>query len=131
MAQKFEMLVPLDLTITSNRSSQIWHRKKVKDGISALTRTAARDVRPVGRATIYVGVTKRTHGRYDPVNLTDTVKAAIDTLVRMGILAEDDYRHVTGPWLYHKGVDKNLPAGVLGMSFVLAEYAAIEVEALS
>ena len=29
------MLIPTELTISNNRSAQVWKRKKVKDGIQA------------------------------------------------------------------------------------------------
>src|SRR5699024_9166206 len=94
MRQQFTMLVPLDLVISNNRTAQVWKRQKVKDGIKALTREAAKDRYPCGKASIYVGIEKRTKGAYDPVNLSDTFKACVDELVNMGILDEDDYHHV-------------------------------------
>lgn len=110
MRQQFTMLIPQEFTITNNRTSPIWLRRKVKDGISALTRTHATTLYPVGKASIYVGITKRTKVAYDPVNLSDSLKPAVDILVKMGILDEDDYHHVVGPFLWHAGVDKRIPA---------------------
>ena len=54
------MLIPTELTISNNRTAQVWKRKKVKDGIQALTRDAAKDRYPVGKANIYVGDRKST-----------------------------------------------------------------------
>ena len=82
------MLIPTELTISNNRTAQVWKRKKVKDGIQALTRAAAKDRYPVGKANIYVGIHKRTNGAYDPVNLVDTFKGMVDELVNMGILED-------------------------------------------
>src|SRR5699024_8782640 len=109
MRQQFVMLIPTELTISNNRTAQVWKRKKVKDGIRALTREAAKDRYPVGKASIYVGIEKRTKGAYDPVNLSDTFKACVDELVNMGILAEADYPHERGPFRWHKGADSASP----------------------
>ena len=116
------MLVPTELTISNNRTAQVWKRKKVKDALQALTREAAKDRYPVGKANIYVGVQKRTRGAYDPVNLTDTFKGVVDELVNMNILDEDDYHHVGGPWLYHYGVDKHIPPKHIRATVTLTDY---------
>ena len=125
MRQVFTMTIPMDLTISNNRQSPIWLRKRVKDGIGDLTRAAAQNLYPCGKATIYVGITKRTKGLYDPVNLSDTAKAAVDTLVRMGVVDEDDYHHVAGPWLYHAGVDNRIPPRHLRATFTLTDQSTI------
>ena len=116
------MLIPTELTISNNRTAQVWKRKKVKDGIQALTREAAKDRYPVGKANIYVGIEKRTRGAYDPVNLSDTFKGVVDELVNMGVLDEDDYHHVGGPWLYHYGVDKHIPPRHIRATVTLTTY---------
>jgi len=123
MRQQFTMLIPTELTISNNRTAQVWKRKKVKDGIRALTREAAKDRYPVGKASIYVGIEKRTKGAYDPVNLSDTFKACVDELVNMGILDEDNYRHVMGPFLWHKGVDKRIPVKHIRATVTLTTYS--------
>lgn len=123
MRQQFTMLIPSEYTISNNRTSPIWLRKRVKDGMSELTREAAKDRYPVGKATIWVGITKRTKGAYDPVNLVDTFKGMVDELVKMGVLDEDDYHHVTGPFLYHKSVDKHLPARHIRATITLTDYS--------
>lgn len=127
MRQQFSMTIPMDLTISNNRASPIWLRKRVKDGIAQLTREAAANLYPCGKATIYVGIHKRTKGLYDPVNLSDTAKAAVDVLVQLGVLDQDDYRHVAGPWLYHAGVDKRLPEKHLRATFTLTDYTTIPI----
>ena len=125
MRQQFTMLIPTELTISNNRTAQVWKRKKVKDGIQALTREAAKDRYPVGKANIYVGIHKRTNGAYDPVNLVDTFKGMVDELVNMGILDEDDYRHVTGPFVYHAGVDKRIPEKHIRATVTLTDYSEV------
>lgn len=125
MRQQFTMTIPQEFTITNNRASPIWLRRKVKDGISALTRTYAANLYPVGKASIYVGITKRTRGAYDPVNLSDSLKPAVDTLVSMGILDEDDYHHVMGPFLWHAGVDKRIPARHIQATVTMTDYSTI------
>ena len=118
------MLIPTELTISNNRTAQVWKRKKVKDGIQALTREAAKDRYPCGKASIYVGIHKRTGTLYDPVNLVDTFKPMVDTLVNMGILDEDDHRHVLGPFVYHAGTDKRLAPRTMRATVTLTDYAA-------
>ena len=119
------MLIPTELTISNNRTAQVWKRKKVKDGIQALTREAARDRYPVGKADIAIGIEKRTRGAYDPTNISDTFKGCVDALVRMGVLDEDDYHHVGGPWLYHAGVDKHIPPRHIRATVTLTTYTGI------
>lgn len=122
MRQQFVMLIPTEYTISNNRTAQVWKRKKVKDALQALTRAAAKDRYPVGKADITVGIEKRTRGAYDPVNLTDTFKGVVDELVNMGVLDEDDYHHVGGPWLYHEGVDKHIPPRHIKATVTLTAY---------
>ena len=122
MRQQFTMLVPSELVISNNRLSKIWLRKKVKDGMSALTLAAAKDRYPVGKADITIGIEKRTRGAYDPTNISDTFKGCVDALVRMGVLDEDDYHHVGGPWLYHLGVDKHIPPRHIRATVTLTDY---------
>ena len=46
-----------------------------------------------------------------------------DELVNMGILDEDDYRHVTGPFVYHAGVDKRIPEKHIRATVTLTDYS--------
>lgn len=125
MRQRFDMLVPLNLTVTSNRSAQTWKRQKVKNAMRALTRTHAAGLYRCGSASISVGLVKRTAGKYDPSNTTDTWKGMVDELVTMGVLDEDDYHHVLGPLPYHHGIDRNLPARHLRAVVTLTDFAPI------
>lgn len=113
----------MEYSITNNRTSPIWLRKKTKDGMRALTREAAKDRYPVGKANIYVGITKRTGTLYDPANLTDTFKGMVDELVTMGILDEDNHRFVTGPFVYHAGTDKRLAPRTMRALITLTDYS--------
>lgn len=125
MRQTFTIDFPLSHVITSNRRADTWRRQKTKNLMRELTRAAAKDLYPCGSATIFVGVTKRTKGAYDPVNLTDTVKGGIDMLVDMGVIDEDNHQHLQGPWLYHKGVDKTLDK-TIRLTFTLTDYKPIQ-----
>lgn len=120
--QQFDMTIPNNLVISSNRQAQIWLRKKLKDYCAETVPYLIRGLEPVGKATIHVGVTKRTNNRYDPVNLTDTAKPIVDQLVKAGVLDEDDHRHVFGPWMFHKGTDKRL-VGAVKFTVVLTDYS--------
>lgn len=122
MRQQFVMLIPTEYTISNNRTAQVWKRKKVKDALQALTREAAKDRYPIGKANIYVGIEKRTRGAYDPVNLSDTFKGVVDELVNMNILDEDDYHHVGGPWLWHMGVNNTIPPRHIRATITLTAY---------
>lgn len=123
MRQQFTLIVPMDAVITSNRSAEIWRRKRTKDTLRTLTRAAAADRYPVGKATIWIGLTKRTGTLYDPGNTQDTWKGLVDELVTMGILDEDDHRHVLGPFVYHHGTDKHLPPKTLRATVTLTDYS--------
>lgn len=122
MTQEFTMTVPLDLTVSSNRTAERWKRGKVKDAMRALTRANARHLVPMGSATITVGIVKRTAGKYDPSNLSDSFKGCVDELVTMGVLDEDDWTHVLGPLMCHRAVDRTMPVGQLRAVVTLTEY---------
>ena len=62
-------------------------------------------------------------GRYDPQNTADTWKGMVDELVDMGVLDEDNYRHVLGPLAYHHGIDRKLPTGYLRAVVTLTDDA--------
>lgn len=117
------MIIPMEYSISNNRASPIWLRKRVKDGMRELTREAAKDRYPVGKANIYVGITKRTGTLYDPQNLGDTFKGMVDELVTMGILDEDNHKFVGGPWVYHAGTDKRLAPRTMRALITLADYS--------
>lgn len=119
--QQFSITIPNQLVISSNRQTHVWKKKKLKDHCAEIIPKLAKSIEPVGKATIHVGVTKRTSNRYDPVNLTDTAKPIVDQLVKAGVLDEDDHRHVFGPWLYHKGTDKTLDKA-MRFTITLTEY---------
>lgn len=120
--QTLAVTIPNQLVISSNRQAHVWLRKKLKDYCAQTIPYLARSLDPVGKATIHVGVTKRTNNRYDPVNLTDTAKPMVDQLVKAAILDEDDHRHVFGPWLYHKGTDKKL-LDATRFTLILTDYS--------
>lgn len=120
--QTLAVTIPNQLVISSNRQAHVWLRKKLKDYCAQTIPYLARSLDPVGKATIHVGVTKRTNNRYDPVNLTDTAKPMVDQLVKAAILDEDDHRHVFGPWLYHKGTDKKL-IDATRFTLILTDYS--------
>lgn len=119
------MTIPMDAIITSNRDARTWKRTKTKNIMRALTRAHAAGLYPCGKASIFVGVTKRTGTLYDPQNLVDTWKGCVDELVTMGVLDEDNHRHVVGPLVYHAGVDKRLPKGQLRALVTLTDYSTI------
>ena len=120
--QSFTMRITQDLVISSNRRAETWLRKRVKDALKPQAHTLGLSLAPMGKATIYVGITKRTRGKYDPVNLSDTFKPVIDGLVTAGVLDDDDYEHVLGPFCFHQGVDKSLVKSI-GATVYLTEYS--------
>ena len=125
MRQQFQITIPLDLTLTTNRTIEVWRKQRTKDAMKALTKVHARHLAPCGKATINIGIVKRTAGAYDPQNLQPTFKGCIDQLVTMGVLDEDDHHHVLGPLLYHHEVDRQLPPKHLRAVVTLTEYAPI------
>ena len=107
--QEISLTVPANLVISSNRRSEIWKRKGLKDVVKPQALVLAKKhLTPVDSATVYVGITKGNKNAYDPANLTDTFKPAIDGIVAAGILPDDSHKHVLGPWPYHHGHDKTL-----------------------
>jgi hypothetical protein len=66
---------------------------------------AGRGLRPeTGPVTIWASVWKPIANRYDPQNLYGTGKAVVDGFRDAGILVDDDWRHVAGPFMIHGGV---------------------------
>jgi hypothetical protein len=66
---------------------------------------AARGRTPAtGPVTIWASVWKPIANRYDPQNLYGTGKAVVDGFRDAGILVDDDWRHVAGPFMIHGGV---------------------------
>lgn len=123
--QVFTMTVPMDTVISNNRTAPVWKRTKTKNTMRQLTDKAASNLTPCGKATIFIGITKRTKTVYDPVNLSDTFKGCVDQLVTMGILDKDDYHYVLGPFLYHAGSDKRIPDKHLRATVTLTDYSTI------
>lgn len=52
---------------------------------------------------IWAHVWKPIANRYDPQNLYPTAKAVVDGLRDAGLLVDDDWRHVEGPFMLHGG----------------------------
>lgn len=121
MRQSFTVDIPRALIVTSNRTAQTWRRKKTREW----WKSVVPDLIPMGRANVYVGITKRTHGKYDPVNLTDTFKGCVDQLVVNGVLEDDDYTHVNGPFVYHEAVDRDVPKETVRARVTLTPFASI------
>ena len=57
------MKITQDLVISSNRRAETWLRKRVKDALKPQAHTLGLSLAPMGKATIYVGITKRTRGK--------------------------------------------------------------------
>lgn len=125
MRQTFTMTIPLDLTVSSNRTAETWKRNKVKNQMRALTRVHGRRLTPCGSASVYVGLVKRTAGLYDPSNTSDTWKGLADELVDMGVVDADDWRHMLGPIPYHHGIDKTIATGHLRAMVTLTDYVSV------
>ncbi|MCP3426012.1 hypothetical protein NBM05_08355 [Rothia sp. AR01] len=71
----------------------------------ARTRAARTDlVIDLNRVRIDASVFKARANRYDPANLYPTAKAVVDGLVDYGLVVDDDWRHVEGPFLHHGGI---------------------------
>lgn len=112
MTQTFTVDLPNTLVLNANQRLHWAPKAERTRSIIAATQTLARKhrVRPQGKATIYIGVTKATKRSFDAQNLYPTFKAIVDALVRLGILDEDDNAHVIGPCGYQAGVNKTLAA---------------------
>lgn len=122
--QSLTFTIPNGLIITSNRRTDTWRRQRTKNVLKPQAEAFGAQLEPMGKATIYVGITKRTKGAYDPANLTDTLKPIVDGLVTAGVVDEDDYHHVLGPFPFHEGVDRRLD-GCLRATFYLLPYSAV------
>ncbi|EPH14712.1 hypothetical protein HMPREF1484_02021 [Dermabacter sp. HFH0086] len=121
MRQSFTVDIPQGLVVTSNANAHKWRRHRTREW----WRDVVPDLVPMGRANVYVGITKRTRGKYDPANLTDTFKGCVDQLVENGVLEDDDYTHVTGPLVYHEAVDREVPVETIRARVTLTPYASI------
>lgn len=124
MRQSFTVDIPRALIVTSNRTAHTWLRKKTREW----WKQVVPDLAPMGRANVYVGITKRTRGRYDPANLTDTFKGCVDQLVVNGVLEDDDYTHVNGPFVYHENVDRDVPKETVRARVTLKPFVSLSEE---
>jgi hypothetical protein len=65
---------------------------------------AAAGLAPVaGLVLIWAHVYKPRNNRYDPQNFYPTGKAVVDGFRDAGLLVDDDWRHVVGPFMLHGG----------------------------
>ena len=53
--------------------------------------------RPLERAHVVVTQVPHSRGRVDPGNVAPAAKAAVDGIVRAGLLVDDDAAHMVGP----------------------------------
>ena len=103
MTHTIAVLVPSEIVLTSNKRP-VWREKARK--IAAIKALFAAK----GRAALRVGgpIPTPTHclahlgfpdpgRRRDANNWGDTTKPAIDAFVDVGLLPDDDFRHVVGP----------------------------------
>lgn len=100
--------VTRDRLVHSNRNAEKWRRTNLKSDVVPQVLAQARALRRVERAAIWVGVIKGNRNRYDPANLTDSMKPAVDALVKAGVLPDDSFRFTRGPWLMHLGYNARL-----------------------
>lgn len=108
MSECFLVKVQRDHLVHSNRNADKWRRDRLKKDVDKQVRWRAKQLTPVGRARVWVGVIKGNRNVYDPANLTDSMKPAVDALVKAGIVHDDNFKFVQGPWLFHLGYDKRL-----------------------
>lgn len=108
MIQCFTVRAARDELVHSNRNAEKWRRDRLKRNLGPQATAAARSLKPIFRATVWVGVVKGNRNVYDPANLTDSLKSVVDSLVKAGVLTDDNMKYARGPWLIHLGYDKRL-----------------------
>lgn len=108
MSQCFTVRVQRDKLVHSNRNAEKWRRTRLKNDVGPQAAWQAKKLRPVAQASIWVGVVKGNHARYDPSNLTDSMKPVVDALVKANILVDDSHKFTRGPWMIHLGFNAGL-----------------------
>lgn len=121
--QCFTIRVVRDKLVHSNRNAEKWRRTNLKADVMPQVRWLARKLKPVPRAAVWVGVIKGNRARYDPANLTDSMKPVVDGLVGAKILPDDSHKYVRGPWMIHLGFNRGL-RDVVEFVVCLAEWDA-------
>lgn len=111
---EFELYVPLGDKQWINANQRDHHY--IRAGKTKTWREHTRDLALeahtpflLERVEINAYIYRARNGRYDPGNLYPTAKACVDGLVDAGLVVDDDYQHVDGPFLRHGGKDKHHP----------------------
>lgn len=111
MKQTVDVRVPASVVLNSNQRLHFRPKGERTAQIRMLGKLAGRTMYPVPasvKVRIDVAVWKGHGGRYDPANLYPTVKAIVDGLGDAGVLVDDDWKHVDGPYIRHGGVNPAL-----------------------
>lgn len=118
--------IPPGMAVSANSTAHYGQRHKLRNATRPQALLQARRMKCVERATIWAGVVKGNRNRYDPANLADTFKAGVDGIVEAGVLPDDSWRYVRGPWPFHLGYQKNLGRAVKVVLAVAPWSAALD-----
>jgi len=95
----FVVLLPQVILLNANHRLHWRTKAAASKKIRAAAATAAREagVPSLERAHIIAEYLPTDRRRRDPANWAPSAKAAVDGLVDVGILPDDDHKHLTGP----------------------------------
>jgi hypothetical protein len=106
-------LGPLDKILTANHGNRHWTyrsglTKTWRDGAQTICK--ALKIPPMQHAVIHISWNPPDNRRRDSANCYPTAKAVVDGVVAAGVLPDDDWRHVDGPYMHMGPITK--PASI-------------------
>lgn len=129
-AAKYSFDIPKRIWMNANDSYAHWGQKSAKTkalvNLGYYTGLQWPRKRFIQKVRINVIIHPRTNSRFDPLNVEPTVKGLLDGLVRSGVLVDDDWRHVEGPYLDAGKPIKDLPVGFHRLVMTLTPIGEVE-----
>lgn len=112
--QTWTLFVPVAQNEQINSNHRIHHHKRA--GMTRVLRQRAHTLAEANnapallpRVEVNAHIIRPNNRKYDPGNLYPTAKAIVDGLVDAGLMEDDDWRHLEGPFMRHGGINPDTP----------------------
>lgn len=112
--QTWTLFVPVAQNEQINSNHRIHYHKRA--GTTRVLRQRAHTLAEANnapallpRVEVNAYIIRPNNRRYDPGNLYPTAKAIVDGLVDAGLVEDDDWRHLEGPFMRHGGINPDTP----------------------
>lgn len=95
----------------ASRGGRMAHAKEAKQWREEANEIAFTSNAPVCQQKVWIEAftIRDREGRYDPQNWLPTLKPIVDGIVDAGLLEDDDYTRVEGPFCRHGGKNRDNP----------------------